>query len=114
MFVRPSRVAHAGVAAPNGTDTESRLLITEMNNYYRLGDGAWHVYEEDTGEKGFDPFIIVRMVSPQKRPDIVEVRRPRMPRHTQPSWRCCQHLHVSIHISRHPSAHPRRISPRPA
>ena len=77
MFVRPSRVAHAGVAAQNG-DTESRLLITEMNNYYRLGDGAWHVYE-DTGEKGFDPFVIVRMVSPQKRPDIVEVRRPRMP-----------------------------------
>ena len=93
MFVRPSRQGHAGVPAPDGTDIEHRLLINEMNTYYRLGDGAWHAFKEDNGSDGFDPILLIKMLSPTARPDVVALSCVRLYNGRYLAEHCCAPEH---------------------
>lgn len=80
MFVRPSRRAYGLVddeAAGRKRkrregDTEHLLLINEMNNYYRMREGSWYAYYDENGKKMW-PIVITRMLTPGRRPDIVEL-----------------------------------------
>ena len=78
MLIRPARQAHGpqqesvGKRTRNG-DAPHSILITEMNEYYRPGDGTWMSYREENGSGGIWPFVIERLLAPVLRPDMVEV-----------------------------------------
>ena len=63
---RPTRRAHAKRHAEDDTSEEHKLLINEMNNFYRILGTCWRLFSLPNGEKGHDPLLLLGTRAPNR------------------------------------------------